>query len=78
MLKRKFCCKHLIQSNGSLLSLEEVCNGCRGLNIGNRDGILELSWLMENGFSVDTQDRYLRNVKSGQVIPCAFRRIPDL
>ena len=36
------------------------------LDIGNRDVILGLSWLTENGFSVDTQDRCLRNVNSGQ------------
>ena len=27
------------------------------LDIGNRDLILELSWLIENAFSVDTEDR---------------------
>ena len=41
------------------------------LNIGNRDVILGLSWLTENGFLVDTPDRCLRNVNSGQLIPCS-------
>ena len=48
------------------------------LDIGNRDVILGLSWLTENGFSVDTQDRCLRNVNTGQVIPCSFRWIPEV
>ena len=43
------------------------------LDIGNRDVILGLSWLTENGFSVDMQDRSLRNVNSGQVIPSCIR-----
>ena len=33
---------------------------------------------MENIFSVDTQDRCLRNVISGQVIPCSVRWIPEV
>ena len=35
------------------------------LDIDNRDVILGLCWLTENTFSVDTQDRYLRNVNTG-------------
>ena len=35
------------------------------LDIGNRDVILGLSWLTENGFSVDTYHRCLRNVNTG-------------
>ena len=48
------------------------------LDIGNRDVILRLSWLTENGFSVDPQDRCLRNVNTGQVIPCSVRWIPEV
>ena len=48
------------------------------LDFGNRDVILGLSWLTENGFSVDTQDRCLRNVNTGQVIPCSVKWIPDV
>ena len=48
------------------------------LDIGNKDIILELSSLMENGFSVDTQDRCLRNLNTGQVIPCSVRWIPEV
>ena len=47
------------------------------LDIGNRNVILGLSWLTENEFSVDTQDRCLRNVNSGQAIPCCVRYIPE-
>ena len=43
------------------------------LEIGNRDVMLGLSGLTENGFSVDTQDRCLRNNNTGQVIPCSDR-----
>ena len=42
------------------------------LVIGNTDIILVLSWLTENAFVVDTQDRYLRNVKSDKVIRCSI------
>ena len=48
------------------------------LDIGNRDVILGLSWLTENGFSVDTQNRCLRNVNSSQVIPGSVRWIPEV
>ena len=48
------------------------------LDIGNRDVILGLAWLTENGFSVDTQYRCLRNVNTGQVIPCSVRWIPEV
>ena len=48
------------------------------LDIGNRNVILGLSWLTETGFSVNTQDRCLRNVNAGQVIPCSVRWIPDV
>ena len=40
--------------------------------------ILGLSWLTENGFSLDTQHRCLRNVNSGQVISCSVRWIPEV
>ena len=43
------------------------------LGIGNRDVLLGLSWLAENGFSINTWNRCLRNVNSGQVIPCSVR-----
>ena len=33
---------------------------------------------MENGFLVDTQDRCLRNINSGLVIPCSVRWIPKV
>ena len=48
------------------------------LDIGNRDVILELSWWTENGFSVDTEDRCLRNVTTGQIIPCSVRLIYEV
>ena len=48
------------------------------LDIGNMDVILRLSWLTENGFSVDAQGRCPRNVNSGQVISCCVRWIPEV
>ena len=48
------------------------------LDIGNRDVLLGLSQLTENGFSVDTQHRCLRNVNTRQVIPCSIRWIPEI
>ena len=47
-------------------------------DIGNRDIILGLCWLIENGFSVDTQHRCLRNVNTFQVISCSVRWIPEV
>ena len=58
--------------------LDKFAMDAEVLDIGNRDVILGLSWLTENGFSVDTQDRCLRNVNSGQVIPCSVRWIPEV
>ena len=46
----------------SSLVLGKFAMDAEVLDIGNRDVILGLSWLTENGFSVDTQDRCLRNV----------------
>ena len=43
------------------------------LNLGNRDMILGLSWLMENGLWVDIQHRGLKSVNTGQVIPSSVR-----
>jgi len=48
------------------------------LDIGKKDVILGLSWLVENGFMVDTQERCLRNVETGLVIPCSVRWIPSV
>ena len=48
------------------------------LDIGNKNCILRLSWLTENGFLDDTQQRYLRHTISGLVIPCSVRWIPSV
>ena len=43
------------------------------LDIRNRDIIVGLSLLTENGFLLDTHHRCLRNVNNGQVIPSSAR-----
>ena len=48
------------------------------LDIENRDVMLALSCLTENGFSIHTQDKCLRNVYNGQVIPCSVRWILEV
>ena len=48
------------------------------LDIGNKDCILGLSWLTENGLLVDTQECCLRNAISGLVIPCSVTLIPTV
>ena len=53
---------------GSYLVLGKFAMDAEVLYIGNRDIISGLSYWTENGFSVDTQDRCLRNVSNGQVI----------
>ena len=62
----------------SSLDLSKFVMDTKVLDIGNKDVILGLSWLMENASLVDTQDRFLRNVNSGQVIPCSLRWIPEV
>ena len=62
----------------SFMVLDRFAIEAEVLNIGNRDIILELSWLMENGFSMDTQDRCQRNVNTGLVICCSVKWIPEL
>jgi len=60
-----------VYSKGSLLGKFSL--DAKVLDIGKKDVILGLSWLVENGLMVDTQERYLRNVKTGLVIPCSVR-----
>jgi hypothetical protein len=48
------------------------------LDIGNRDIVLGLSWLKENGFVVDPLARCLRNVVTGLILPCSVRMIPAI
>ena len=42
-------------------------------NIGNKNCILGLFWLMENVFLVNTQERCVRNANSGRVIHYSVR-----
>jgi len=65
-----------IYSKGSLLGKFSL--DVEVLDIGKKDVILGLSWLVENGFMVDTQERCLRNVETGLVIPCSMRWIPSV
>ena len=54
----------------SFLVSDQFAMDAEVLDIGNRDVILGLSWLTENGFLVDSQDRCLKNINTGQVISC--------
>src|SRR5258706_4900792 len=74
----KFVVNTSFEVYDSSLTLVKFAMDAEVLDIRNRDIILGLSWLTENGFSVDTQDRCLRNVCTGQVIPCAIRWIPSI
>jgi len=65
-----------VYSKGSLLGKFSL--DAEVLDIGKKDVILGLSWLVENGFMVDTQERCLRNVKTGLVIPCSVKWIPSV
>ena len=60
-----------VYSKGSLLAKFSL--DAEVLDIGKKDVILGLSGLDENGFMVDTQERCLRNVETGLVIPCSVR-----
>ena len=48
------------------------------MDIRNKDCILGLSWLTQNAFFLDTQERCLRNAISGLVIACSVRWIPSV
>ena len=48
----------------SLAVLRKFAIDAEVLDMENRDIILGLSWLIENGFLVNTQDRCLRNVNT--------------
>ena len=62
----------------SCLVLGKFAMDAEMLDIGNRDIILGLSWLTQNGFLVHTQHRCLRNVNSGEAIPCSIRWISEV
>ena len=57
----------------SSLVLGKFAMDAEVLYMGNWDVVLGLSWLTENGFSVDTQDRCLRNVSTRQLFSCSVR-----
>ena len=63
----------LVSSTTSPTVLGKFSLDAEVLDIGNKDCILGLSWLPDNGFLVDTQERCLRNAISGLVIPCSVR-----
>ena len=48
------------------------------LDITNKDVVLGLSWLTENGFSLDMPDRCLRNVNTSQLISSSVRWILEV
>ena len=62
-----------IASPTSPTVLGEFSSDAKVWDIGNKDCILGLSWLTENGFLVDTQECCLRNAISDLVIPCSVR-----
>jgi len=59
-----------IFSEGSLLGRFTL--DAEVLDIGKQDIVLELSWLEEHGFWVDTQARCLKKDLSGLVISCSI------
>ena len=74
----KYIINTLFGTYDSSLALVKFAMDAEVLNIGSRDIILGLFWLTENGFSVDIQDRCLKNMSTGQEIPCAIRWIPSI
>ena len=67
-----------LSSTTSSTVLSEFSFNPEVLDIADKDGILGLSWLMENGFLVDIKERCLKNAISGLVIPCSVRWIPSV
>ena len=74
-LKANFVVNTLLKVMNSSSLLGKFAINAEVLDIENSDVILGLSWLTVNAFLVNTQDRCLRNVNSGQVIPCSVRWI---
>ena len=60
------------------VSCNKFCLDAEVFDIGQKDVILGLSWLKENGFSVDVPNSRLINEISGVVIPCTTRHIPSI
>ena len=67
-----------VTSTTSATVLSKVSLDAEVLDIGNKDRILGISWLMENGLCVDMQERCLRNAILDLVIPCSVRWIPSV
>ena len=62
-----------VYSKGSLLGKFSL--DAEVLDLGKKDVILGLSWLVENRLMVDTQQRCLSNIETGLVIPRSVRWI---
>ena len=77
-LERSFVVNTTFTVIDCCLVLDNCAMDAEVFDIGNKDMILGLTWLMENGFLIDTQDRCLRNVNSGQVISCSDTGIPEV
>ena len=75
-LEGNFVVNNLFEGMESFSVLSKFVMNVKTLDIRNQNNILELSWLTENIFSMDTQDRCLRNVNRGQVIPFFVIWIP--
>ena len=70
-----FVVNNLFKVTNSCSVLAKFTMDTAVLDIGNNDVNLLLSRLAESLFSVDTQDKCLRNVNTGQVIPYSIRWI---
>ena len=66
-----------VTSTTSTTVLCEFSLDAEVLDIGNKDCILGLPCLTQNGSLVDTRERYLRNTISGLLISCSVRCIPS-
>ena len=73
VLVGNFLMSTLFQAMDSSAVLGKFDTATKVLDGVNRDVILELSWLTENRFFLDTHDGCLRNVHGGQVIPGSVR-----
>lgn len=69
---------YFIPSPTSAIVLCKFSLDAEVLYIANKDCILSLSWLMENGFRVDMLEGSIRNAISGLGIPPCVRWIPSL
>ena len=78
IVNASFVILHTMQIPASVSTPSKFSLDIEVFDLGHKDIILGLSWLHENGFSVDVPNSRLFNSTTGVVIPCRTRNIPSI